>query len=275
MSDPHAEHTHEDQRAASEAEWRRVLTHGERATQNIRRVFGALPASPRCKLCNSPFKGWGGALMRLIGRRQSRKNPNYCEPCAFQLPGGAEVALSMLFADVRGSTVIAEGMHPVAYSRLIERFYAEATDVLVGEDGLIDRLVGDQVVALFVSGFGGPQHARRAVRAAQRLRQRAARVDQRGALLPIGIGVHTGRAFVGIVQSTVEGLSDFTMLGDDVNVTARLASAAAAGEILVSDAAFSAAGLDLGPLPHRDLDLKGKSQPVGVHVITAAGVVGR
>jgi adenylate cyclase len=269
MSDSDPAHTHEDDRAASEAEWRRVLIEGEAEPQRFRRIFRMLPASPRCKLCNSPFKGWGGVVMRLIGRRQSRKNPRYCEPCAFQQPGGAEVDLSMLFADVRASTVIAEGMPPVEYSRLIERFYAEATDVLVAEDGLIDRLVGDQVVALFVSGFGGAQHARRAIRAAQRLRRRATRIDRQGAFLPIGIGVHTGRAFVGVVQSTVEGLSDFTMLGDDVNVTARLASAAAAGEILLSDAAFAAAGLELGPLQHRDLELKGKSQPVGVYVVAA------
>jgi class 3 adenylate cyclase len=133
----------------------------------------------------------------------------------------------MLFADVRGSTVIAEGMSPADYSKLIERFYAEATDVLVRQDALIDRLVGDQVVALFVPGFGGPQHAARAIKAAQALRRRAGRLDSQGTWLPIGIGIHTGKAFVGVVKGGPDGMSDFTMLGDDVNVTARLASAAA------------------------------------------------
>jgi adenylate cyclase len=111
----------QDDRAAVEAEWRRALTEGEVSARRARRVFGLLPSSPRCKLCNAPFRGWGSTLMRLIGRRQSIKNPRYCEPCAFQRPGGAEVDLSMIFADVRGSTVIAEGMSPANYSRLIER----------------------------------------------------------------------------------------------------------------------------------------------------------
>jgi len=257
----------EDERAAAEAEWRRVLTEGEVSARRARRVFGLLPASPRCKLCNAPFKSWGGAMMRLIGRRQSIKNPRYCEPCAFQHPGGAEVELSMLFADVRGSTVIAEGMSPAEYSKLIERFYAEATDVLVREDALIDRLVGDQVVALFVPGFGGPQHAARAIKAARSLRRRAGRLDSHGRWLPIGIGIHTGRAFVGVVKGGPEGMSDFTMLGDDVNITARLASAAAAGEILVSDEAATAADQNLADLEHRQLQLKGKSVEIGVRVL--------
>lgn len=259
----------QDERAASEAEWRRTLIEGEPSARNARRVFGVLPRSPRCKLCNAPFRGWGGFLMRAIGRRQSIKNPRYCEPCAFQHPGGAEVDLSMLFADVRGSTAIAEGMSPARYSKLIETFYAMATDVLVRHDGLIDRLAGDQVVALFVPGFGGPAHGRRAIEAARELRGRAARLDSRGKWLPIGVGVHTGRAFVGVVKGGPEGLSDFTMLGDDVNVTARLASAAGAGEILISDAAFDAAGADLGELEHRQLQLKGKSTQVGVRVLHA------
>src|SRR5574340_34159 len=256
-----------DEQAAAEAEWRRVLTQGEPATRNIRRLFGLLRASPRCKLCNAPFRSWGGVLMRLIGRRQSLKNPQYCEPCAFQHPGGTEVDLSMLFADVRGSTTIAEGMSPAEYSRLIAHFYAEATDILVRADGLIDRLAGDQVVALFVPGFGGPLHAQRAIRAAQQLRRRALRNQEKGTWLPIGIGVHTGRAFVGVVQGGPEGLSDFTMLGDDVNVTARLASAAAAGEILISDAAYAASSEQLGELEHRQLTLKGRSVEVGVRVL--------
>jgi adenylate cyclase len=260
-------HMQEDERAATEAEWRRTLTQGEAPVQNIRRLFGLLPASPRCKLCNAPFRSWGGVLMRLIGRPQSVKNPQYCEPCAFQHPGGVEVELTMLFADVRGSTVIAEGMSPADYSKLIERFYAEATDVLVRQDALIDRLVGDQVVALFVPGFGGPQHAARAIKSAQALRRRAGKLDSQGAWLPIGIGIHTGRAFVGVVKGGPDGMSDFTMLGDDVNVTARLASAAAPGEILVSDVACAAADHDVAELEHRQLQVKGKSVEIGVRVL--------
>lgn len=255
-----------------EEEWREALTRAEVVPRIARHLFALLPASPRCKLCNAPFRSWGGAVMRAIGRPQSVKNPRYCEPCAFQEAGGAEVEISMLFADVRGSTVIAEGMSPAAYSQLIERFYREATDVLARSDALIDRLVGDQVVALFAPAFAGEDHARRAIRAAQHLRRRIRQVEGARDWLPLGMGVHTGVAFVGVVKGGPEGMSDFTMLGDNVNVTARLASAAAAGEILVSDAAFTAAGLAPRSLEHRLLELKGKSQPVGVYVLGAANV---
>lgn len=251
-------------------EWRRVLTDGERALIIVRRLFRMLPTNPRCLTCNAPFNGLGGVLMRIIGRPRSRKNPRYCEPCAFQATGGAEVVTTMLFADVRGSTVIAESLRPTEYTALIERFYREATDVLVSSDALIDRLMGDQVIGLFVPGFAGPQHARRAIEAARELSRRTGHADPNGPWLPVGIGVHTGSAFVGVVRGGPEGLSDFTVLGDDVNVTARLASTAAAGEILVSDAASAAAGLEAAGLEHRELQLKGKSQPVGVYVMVAA-----
>ncbi len=82
----------------------------------------------------------------------------------------------------------------------------------------------------------------------------------------MGVGVHTGPAFVGVVGSE-ESTADFTALGDNVNITARLASQAGTGEVLISDASYSAAGLDLGGLEHRHLELKGKSEPIGVHVL--------
>jgi class 3 adenylate cyclase len=83
--------------------------------------------------------------------------------------------------------------------------------------------------------------------------------------IPLGVGVHTGIAFVGSVRSE-GGISDITVLGDAANTTARLASSALTGEILVSDEAYSAAGMDLGQTERRSLVLKGKSQPVSVHV---------
>ena len=216
-----------DDLSTPEEEWRRALTQAERVPRVMRRLFAALPDNPRCKMCNAPFRGLGAPLMRLIGRRQSSKNPRYCEPCVFDEPGGAEVEISMLFADVRGSTVIAESMRPGEYTRLIERFYRDATSALVHFDGLIDRLMGDEVIALFVPGFAGPHHSQKAIHAAQELRRRLGHSDPKEPWLPIGIGVHTGLAFVGVVQGGPDGLTDFTVLGDNVNVTARLASAAA------------------------------------------------
>lgn len=205
--------------------------------------------------------------MRMMGRPQSKKNPRYCEPCAFQDTGGAEVEISMLFADVRGSTTLAESMSPAQFTKLIGGFYNVATDVLVRADALIDRLVGDEVIGLFIPAFAGQEHPRRAVEAAQELLRRLDEVSSGKPHLPVGVGVHTGVAFVGVVQGAEEGIRDFTALGDNVNITARLASQAKAGEILVSDAAYLAAGLEPGDLEKRSLMLKGRSEPITVHVM--------
>jgi adenylate cyclase len=216
-------------------------------------------------MCNSPFKGWGGFIMHLMGRDQSRFNPRYCQPCEqFEHPGGAEVVLTMLFADVRGSTSLAAKMSALEFSRLINRFYSVATDVLVKTDAMVDRLIGDEVVGLFIPGMSGPEHPRQAIQAAQSLLHLTGHRDPTGPWVPVGVGVHTGLAFVGVVGGSENHPTDFTALGDNVNIAARLASKAGAGEILITDAAYTAADLDLGNLEHHQLELKGKDEPIGV-----------
>lgn len=205
--------------------------------------------------------------MRMMGRRQSTKNPRYCEPCAFQETGGAEVEISMLFADVRGSTTIAENLSPAEFTKLISGFYEVATDVLVRADALIDRLVGDEVIGLFIPAFAGQEHPRRAIKAAQELVRRLKDDGSGRQHLPVGVGVHTGVAFVGVVQGSEEGITDFTALGDNVNITARLASQAAAGEIFISDAAYRASDLEFTDLETRNLVLKGRSEAIKVYVV--------
>jgi adenylate cyclase len=184
----------------------------------------------------------------------------------FEHPGGAEVTLTMLFADVRGSTTLAEHMTASEFSRLINRFYTVATHVLIQTDALVDRLMGDEAIGLYIPGFAGPEHPRRAIEAAQELLSLTGHHDSKGPWLPVGIGVHTGPAFVGVVGDK-ESTADFTALGDNVNITARLASQARAGEILISDTSYTASKLNLENLQHRQMELKGKSEPISVHVL--------
>src|SRR5687768_5999065 len=253
-----------------EQQWYKMLTEGEPINRHLYHLYGMLPSDPRCKMCAAPFRGLGGFIMHLFGRDQSKYNPRFCQPCEkFDHPGGAEVVITMLFADVRGSTKLAEQMSALEFSRLINRFYTVATHVLVQTDALVDRLIGDEAIGLYVPGFAGPQHPRRAIEAAQDLLDRTGHRDPKGPWLPVGIGVHTGPAFVGVVGGE-DSPGDFTALGDNVNITARLASEAGPGEILISDAAYSAAGLNLVDLQHQQLELKGKSEPIGVRVLRVA-----
>jgi adenylate cyclase len=208
--------------------------------------------------------------MRLIGKRPSGLTPqlcNQCEAMARTLPGGAEIELSMLFADIRGSTTMAEQMSPLEYSQVINRFFVSATEVLVNTRSLVDRLVGDQVIGLYVPGFAGKGHARLAIEGAKELLLNTGHADPDGPWVPVGIGVHTDIAFVGAV-GTEGGATDITVLGDAPNTAARLSSTAAAGEILISERAYQAASINDMDLERRELTLKGKVEPVGVRLLT-------
>lgn len=250
--------------------WAEYLHGRDTLTKVERRIFSMLPHDPRCKSCRLPFAGLGGRLLRLIGYGPSRKNPRYCNMCELYVRryrGGAEVPMSFLFADVRGSTAIAERMSPSEFTRLLNRFYAAANRAIIDRDGLIDKLVGDEVVAFFPPYVGN--HARAAVETARALLAATGHDGTSEPWLPMGIGVHTGRAYYGVV-GTEDTVSDITALGDDVNVAARLVGLAASGEVLISDAAAAQAGVDLGGAERRRLDLKGRTQPIDVHVLRLA-----
>ena len=252
--------------------WRAFLSDGAIGIeQTQRRIFKLLPGFPRCKLCWAPFHGAGSVVARNVyGKRPSRLNPqlcNLCEQFAATYKGGAEIELSLLFADVRGSTTMAEGMSPSEFGRLIDRFYSTATKIMVQTDALIDKIIGDQAAAMYVPGLAGPQHARRAIEAAQEILHATGHDDSYGPWIPLGVGVHTGVAFVGAVGSE-SGAVDITVLGDAANTAARLSSVAGIGEILISDAAFQASGLHPAESEIRRIELKGKSQPVLVHALT-------
>lgn len=247
-----------------------MLTGDYPRLDRMRRMWGALPSPPRCKLCNAPFRGPGGALMRLVAYGPSPLNRRLCKWCiraVHKHPGGAEIELSVLFADIRGSTGIAERMPAEEFSRLLARFYGAAAEVIDEHDGIVDKFVGDGAVALFIPGFAGSDHAADAIDAARGLLEQTGN----GGLetqIPVGVSVHTGTSFVGSVG---EGdARDFTALGDTVNTAARLNGLAAAGEVLVSASAAAAAGLDTERLERRTLELRGREQAVDAWVVTAS-----
>ena len=247
--------------------WRDFLTRGDSMERKVRGIFRRIPQGPRCKMCAAPFAGVGAPFMRMIGKRPSDKNPTMCRSCfdfMVRHHGGAEIECSFLFADVRGSTTIAEGMSATSFRGLLDRFYSTASEVVFDHDGSVDKFVGDELVAMFFPLLSGERHAARTVEAAQALLAATGHSDSSGPWLPLGAGVHTGPAWVGAVGDGPH--TELTALGDTVNTTARLASVAKAGEILVTTAAADAAGLDPG-LERRSLDLKGKELRTEVVVL--------
>lgn len=245
--------------------WFWFTTNAFAVDKRLRHLFRVLPQDPRCKFCNAPFRGVGGLLMRaLFGKKQSSLNPRFCNLCDIasqEFPGGAEVDMSMLFVDIRGSTALSENMNPTEFSRLINRFYTKTTDVIIKEDGLVGKLAGDSVAGFWGAGFAGADYVPRTIKVARDLSRLMAQQA-----IPVGIGVHAGSAYFGAV-GTADGLTDISALGEEVNTAARLASKAAAGEIVVSERALDKAGIDYRELELRNLDLKGISEPVPVRVM--------
>lgn len=235
-----------------------------------RRMFGLLPADPRCVLCMAPFEGAGGTIVRaLLNKRRSTLNPlmcNACEDALRRLKFGTELEISMLFADMRGSTKLAESMNPTEFKELIDRFYNVTTHVLVHSYAIIDKLAGDEVSGFYLPGIAGEDFTQRSVDAARDLLKVTGHSDPKGPWAPVGVGIHTGRAYFGAVSSS-DGLVELTALGDAVNIAARLASQAAAGEIIISENTAQKAGTDTTHLEKRTLELKGKSEPFDVWVI--------
>ena len=240
-----------------EAFWRDYLTHPDTMQRVGRRLFSRIPTNPRCQLCAAPFAGTGGRLMKLIGKAPSSVNPTMCNTCERVLlkhRGGAEVECSVLFADIRGSTALGERMTPGEFHATLTRFFTTASDAMYAHSGIIDKFVGDEVVATFPP-FLGEDHAARAVETARHLLRATGHADPDGPWAPVGAGVGTGRMWFGAIG---EGSHvEITVVGDVVNTTARLAGAAEAGEVLVAVEAATAAGLDPG-LERRSLALKGK-----------------
>ncbi len=236
-----------------EDEWRACLLGTARHMVLGRRTFGILPSDPRCKFCSIPFRGPGGFVFRHLSEKYGPwdKNPNLCRRCVIGLGSaevmGAEVDVSFLFADVRRSSDLAREMGTFEFTRLMQRFYSVATQVLFEHEALLDKFVGDEVVGFFLPFMAGEGHARVAVETARALFEAAGYGSPDGPWIPLGAGVHTGSAFVGYISRGEA--SEFTALGDTVNVAAHLAATAAPGEILITDAVAGGGGG--GPPPRR------------------------
>ena len=224
-------------------------------------------------MCHAPFHGIGGLVLKPVFGPWER-NAQLCKNCMRGLikrgVGGAEVELSLLFADIRGSTALGERLQPAEFSGVLSAFYRLAAAAIVAHEGVVDKFVGDEAIGLFIPGFSGADHAAKAIAAGRAILE-AAGATTASPIGPIavGAGVHTGIAYVGSLGSD-DQISDFTALGDAVNTTARLASLAAAGELLVSVAASDRAGLDATGLERRTVDVRGREAELDVYSVRPA-----
>jgi len=252
----------EDEQANEQ--WRALLTGEDRSLLMVRRLWKNVPAAPRCKVCASPFHGIGGAVARVLRHGEARDNPLLCRACFGQLvksPGGADIEISVVFADVRGSTGLAERITPGRYRALLQDYYHLAAVAIDANGGIIDKFLGDGVMALFIPVIAGEGHAARAIDAGMAVLDAVERSGLTSNGFTVGAGVHSGEAFVGAIGSADK--IDFTALGDTVNIAARLGGLAGPGELLVSRATWDRAGRGAPP-EERDVEIAGRTGGLAV-----------
>lgn len=239
-----------------ETYYRLMSTRSSRLWMGLLR---SLPSSPRCGICGAPFSGFGARLVQPLGYRPSRKNPTLCATCVeASPPGGMTTEVGVLFADLRGFTSLSERSDPEQVSALLRRFYACAENVLFPE-AMIDKLIGDAVMALYLPMYGGLEDP--AATMLEQSRELLAQVGYgaaSGPFIEVGIGLDYGEAFVGNVGE--RSLYDFTAVGDVVNVASRLQGEAGGGEIVLSGRL--AEQLASPPGERVEVSLKGKAEPV-------------
>jgi len=184
---------------------------------------------------------------------------------------GERSVLSVLYADIRGSTRLAEHTEPEALVGFINDYLSRMTEVILAAEGTLDKFIGDEVMALFGAPFPQPDHALRAVRVGLEM-QAAHQVviktwQARGVkAAPIGIGIATGEMIVGEMGSAQR--SNYTVIGRAANLGARICAVARADQVLISQATYDLVREQVEATPIPGLELKGLENNVTAYHVT-------
>jgi len=184
---------------------------------------------------------------------------------------GERMMLTVLFSDMRGSTVLAEHTDPELLVGFINDYLGCMTEVILSHEGTLDKFVGDEVVALFSAPFPQPDHALRAVRVGLKMQVAHQRVmeawRERGVRpAPIGVGIATGEMTVG--EMGCPQRTDYTVIGRAANLGSRICGAAQGGQVLVSQATYDLIGEKIEATPITGLRLKGVDHAITAYHVT-------
>lgn len=232
------------------------LKDARQATQGVAIVMDDLTEKKRLE-----------AQRRLFERMVSPAVIDQLDPDSLHL-GGKRTEITILFADIRGSTAFGEGVPPEELFLALNRYLAAAAEAVLGEEGTVDKFMGDAVMAWFNAPIPQPDHTLRAVRAALAIQAAARRLqtDLPPAWhLQFGVGIHTGEALLGLIGT--EKRLEYTAIGDSVNTARRIQEHAAAGQILITQAAFGRIAGLVRARPVEAVLAKGKREPVAVYAL--------
>ncbi len=212
-----------------------------------------------CKVCGTVLSGPGAVVLRLAGIARSARNPNVCTRCNTHFEAGELREATVLFADLSGFTALTHEVGPDRTHAIVDAFLRRASEAVVAEDGAVDKFIGDAVMAVFNVPIARPDHALRAFRAAQAIQASMPALSERfGRTLQATVGMAKGHARLGALG----GPGDHTLLGDVVNLAARLQGQARPGEILLDEGVQTSLEGQGGPLTEARIQLKGFPEPV-------------
>ncbi|GAB4495590.1 MAG: hypothetical protein OHK0052_03460 [Anaerolineales bacterium] len=232
------------------------LKDAAQATQGIAIVLDDLTEKKRLE-----------AQRRLFERMVSPAVINQLNPDKLQL-GGQRADISILFADIRGFTSYSESQTPEQLVSVLNRYLAAAADAVLGEQGTIDKFLGDAVMAWYNAPIPQADHTLRAVRTALRIRTAIAnlhRILPPQAHLSFGVGIHYGEAVLGLIGT--EQRLEYTAIGDSVNTAKRIQENAGPSQILISAPAYQLVAEHLHVQQVEPIRAKGKREPIPVYQI--------
>ncbi len=220
------------------------------------------------------IRGPFSALFRTFGIKKSKMHPNMCTKCESgfakimkqkQIP----VSTTILFADIRGYTDLSQQIEGEKLNDMLHQFYDRCSAAIWEKDGIVNKFIGDAVLAVFNFPLIRKEHVQNAVSAAVQLQKDCQHLKEENGLsdshtLGVGIGIHTGECYMGEVGTTYK---DFTAIGPVVNLTSRLQGAADIGEIMVTEDVFNHVKDQFPNAQKRILSLKGLSNPVNGYAL--------
>jgi len=224
-----------------------------------------------------PIRGPLSIPLRLAGIKRSQMNPNLCTICETNFTKVKKkkqvvISATILFADLRGYTSLSERTERSEVLKLLQNFYDECASAIWERDGIVNKFIGDAVLAIFNFPILQEDHVRQAVLAGleiqkkwmERKNQAVTTTEGRDFSVGIGVGIHTGHASIGEVGTAYK---DFTIIGPVVNLASRIQSAAGLGEIVVTEAVYRQVE-DLFPQAElRTYQLKGIEEPVNGYLL--------
>jgi adenylate cyclase len=222
-----------------------------------------------CRVCGAALAGSLAYVSSLLGVRRSQRNPNLCNRCSAHMKDGESVEITALFADLCGFTLLTQTRGAERTAEIVDAFLRGAARAIHQQDGVVDKFIGDALMAVFNAPIRRDDHTRRAIAAAIDIQHLMTALTKRfGVELQASVGVARGTARLGRVGS--DDASSFTAIGEAVNLASRLEGVAAPGQIAV-DARALAEVTDVFPAVRpAATTLKGFEAPVEVAVLPAS-----